>query len=71
MWVYRTSVGTFSIRPCNGGFNLWINDENLGHYTSAIAAADDVYMCATGHWPWDQRMIVDQPTDLSEWSLLP
>ena len=53
------------------GFTLGINDEALGSYQNPQAAADDVYLCVTGYWPWDKLSSVDQPTDLSEWDRHP
>lgn len=68
MWLFRSKVGTFKIALHNNGrFGLWIGDELLGSYHSPHAAADDVYMYATGHWPWDQQMMVLEPCDLGEW----
>lgn len=68
MWFYKSKVGTFKIIPgSNGRYLLYIGDENLGSYHSPDAAADDVYMCATGHYPWDKQLTVTSPTDLGEW----
>jgi hypothetical protein len=69
MWTYHSPVGAFTIRPRNDGrFALAINDEDLGSYDSAPAAADGVCMRSTGYAPWDRRRdILECPTDLSEW----
>lgn len=67
-WHYRTSIGIFVIRPLRSGrWGLRIGGELLGSYRTAAAAADDVYMCSTGYVPWDRRVTVEHPTDLSEW----
>lgn len=67
-WVYKTNLGTFSIVPARqGGFDLWIGDEHLGHYTTPHQAADDVYTCTTGHYPWDCLAPVTEPSGLDEW----
>ena len=72
VWNYQTSKGKFWIKPQgNGRFLLGIDDEGLGSYITPKQAADDVYCCATGYYPWDALMIVDQPADLSEWNYLP
>lgn len=69
-WTYQTSVGTFWIKPNkNNRFTLGVNDEALGSYHSPHQAADDVFMCATGYWKWDNQLTVNDPTDLSEWTL--
>lgn len=67
-WFYRSKVGTFKIvQARDGRFSLWVNDELLGNYITPDQAADDVYMCATGHWPWDKQLEVTHPSDLGEW----
>lgn len=49
-------------------YALSIGDTIYGHYNSAIAAADDVYMHATGCFEWDDLDgTVDAPTDIYEW----
>lgn len=68
MWFYKTEIGTFKIiRQSNGRYGLWMEDDLLGNHPSPQSAADDVFMCATGHWPWDQRLMVTEPTDLGQW----
>ena len=67
-WTYRSNVGTFWIKPDGRGrFTLGLNSDALGSYHSAYAAADDVYMCATGYFEWDRKLSVMEPTDLGEW----
>lgn len=58
MWVYRTTVGTFSIRPYRGGYGLYVADEYLGWYHSPRAAADDVFMCATSYWHGIENLLL-------------
>lgn len=68
MWACKTKIGLFKIIALsNGRYDLWINDVNLGNYSSPDAAADDVYNCATGWDDWDLQLMVDHPSDLSEW----
>ena len=67
-YVYRSRFGTFRIAPrTDGRWLLAVDDEALGTYKSAAAAADDVYLCASGHYPWDAQLSVNAPCDLSEW----
>lgn len=66
-WSYKTNVGTFIIQPWQGRFGLFINNDCLGSYHSPEAAADDVFMCATGHYEWDRRLSVNHPCELGEW----
>ena len=71
IWAYQTRIGTFWIRADRSGrFVLGVGDVGLGSYHSPHAAADDVYMCATGHWEWDRQGHVTEPTDLTEWQRL-
>lgn len=51
MFVFHSSVGTFWIKPHQGRYVLGINDDAIGSYHSAVAAADDVFTHATGHFP--------------------
>jgi len=68
-FVYRSRFGLLAIRPArNGRWNLWIGDDIYGQYHSPIAAADDVYMQATGHYEWDDQDNLMEPCDLSEWT---
>jgi hypothetical protein len=70
VYYYRSSVGTFWIRPEPGSpsqVQLGVGDEVLGCYHSPEAAADDVYTQHTGYYAWDSLPSVTDPTDLSEW----
>ncbi len=68
MFLFHSSVGVFWIKPHLGKFLLGINNDALGSYHSAVAAADDVYTHVTGHFPWDiLDGIEDGPTDIYEW----
>ena len=70
-WSYKTGVGTFWIKQNqNGRFTLGVNGKSLGSYNDPASAADDVYMCSTGHWPWDKKLIVGEPTDITKWNRL-
>jgi len=68
IFAYRSPFGVFVIRPHQGRWGLWCEDELYGSYHSPQAAADDVYMQATGHDEWDMKSPDGtEPTDLSEW----
>jgi hypothetical protein len=55
----------------NGKFSLKIGDEVYGFYSSAVAAADDVFTFSTGCTEWDELYsTIVPPTDLSEWEYL-
>lgn len=71
MWIYRTPIGTFWIRPQAGGrWVLGIEDEALGSYHSPEAAASDVADRATGWSEWDDSRVMMgwEPSGLAEWS---
>lgn len=71
IYQYRSPVGCFLIKPsANGCWELYFKDNLLGSYPSATAAADDVYMQATGYYDWDSLDSVDIPTDISEWEVV-
>lgn len=68
MYFYKSKVGLFTIRPIRDGFGLFIDDNLLGVYPSAVAAADDVYTHTTGCSEWDSLDgKVSPPTDVYEW----
>lgn len=71
MWYFKTRVGTFRIthdpyRPAL--YRLNMDEVFLGNYTSPEAAAEDVYMHATGWSKWDMLEHVRVPCDILEWS---
>lgn len=71
-YYYKSHLCTFFIIQRSGRSELWVKDRSgsenmLGTYPSAVSAADDVYMCATGFDHWDDQMTVESPADLSEW----
>lgn len=71
MWIFDTEkAGVFWIRfdPRGGGrFLLGVDDEELNLYYSPEAAADDVFMQATG-WPaWDSLEPPKKPESLDDW----
>ena len=69
MFIFKSCVGTFWIKTYQGRYILGINDENLGSYYSATAAADDVFTHTTSYNPWDSLDgSVEGPTDIYEWN---
>lgn len=72
MWIYKSPVGEFKVIKDHSAFNLYLGDNCLGSYESAIGAADDVYLQHTGYTPWDSlEGVQDAPTDIYEWQVLP
>ncbi|GGG19525.1 hypothetical protein GCM10007425_12480 [Lysinibacillus alkalisoli] len=68
MYIYKSCVGTFTIRMTTEGYGLFIGSELLGNYQSAIQAADEVYTHTTGYDSWDDLDgEIDAPTDISAW----
>ncbi len=68
---YRSPIGRFLIKPqAKGRWGLWSKDDLLGSYHSALAAADDVYMQATGNYDWDSLDGVDIPTNITVWEVV-
>ena len=68
MWYYKSRIGVLRIFRKNSSYWLAINDDECGPYSSADAAADDVYTFTTGCSDWDLlagKCIA--PTDLSDW----
>jgi hypothetical protein len=68
----KTEVGSFWIKPDKkNGWSLEIGHngdwELLGSYSTAVAAADDVFTQHTGYSEWDDPGRSDSPTDLGEW----
>lgn len=72
---YKSPVGLMQIyyQTTVGRYALQIGDIIYGHYHSAQAAADDVYVHVTGCYDWDRMdgKITNAPTDLSEWERMP
>lgn len=68
VFVFRSPFGLFIIKPHNNRWGLWCGDDLLGSYHRPEAAADDVYMQATGHYDWDgKKTDGTEPMDLSDW----
>ena len=69
MYVYQSPIGTFYIRLLDNRYALYFDNDVLGYYSSAVAAADDVYTHTTGHYEWDALdcQVNDVPTDIYEW----
>ncbi|MCX8104777.1 MAG: hypothetical protein N3D80_02750 [Ignavibacterium album] len=73
-YKYQTKVGTFYIRQKKGNpnlFQLWIEDEFLGGYSTPNLAAGDVYTHTTGFYYWDRlERSADTPKDISDWEVI-
>lgn len=71
MWYYKSPIGLMKIyKNTSGRYSLQINGTVYGSYNSAIAAADDVYMFATGCYQWDSLDgTLNPPTDICEWQI--
>lgn len=69
MFYYDSPIGRIVIKYINNRYYIIINSDYYGPYTSAVAAADDVYCHATGCFEWDilDCDIDDVPTDIYEW----
>jgi hypothetical protein len=68
MWCFRTKLGTLRIEKLpNSRYGLYLEDELLGSYHSAEAAAEVVSSCSTGHDGWDSSGPVVAPKDLTDW----
>ncbi len=67
-YSYKTHRGIVKIVPTSGRFNIIYNDENLGSYHSAAAAADDA---SGGHTFSPSNGVdlgdLDIPGDIGEW----
>jgi hypothetical protein len=70
VYHFRSPVGVFWIRPHptrDDQVELGIDGETIASYHSAMVAADDVYLHATGWYEWDRLEEPGGPCDLSEW----
>lgn len=73
VWIFKTRVGTFSIRPDGRGrFDIWFRDEKYGNYHRPEMALDDLVGDHVGSLPdrIDPSKI-GLPSDLSEWTFMP
>ncbi|MCM1219399.1 MAG: hypothetical protein NC548_33385 [Lachnospiraceae bacterium] len=71
MWYYKSPIGLMKIyKNSSGRYSLQIKDNVYGSYNSAVAAADDVYMFATGCHQWDSlEGKLNPPSDIHEWEI--
>ncbi len=71
MYYYESPIGLFRIIQQDSNVLLFFEDDLLGAYRSAVAAANDVYTHTTGLYDWDKLdgKLLDVPTDISEWTL--
>lgn len=70
MWHLRTKQGTFWVieEPNSHKYMLGINNDELGVYDDADAAAKDVHDQATGHFVWDCQSKVKAPDHVANWA---
>ncbi len=70
IYFFRTEVGTFKITQNRiGRFELQINEVVIRSFPSPDDAADNVYLQSTGWDEWDELLSIDEPVELSEWSV--
>lgn len=70
MWHLKTKMGVFWVIPVadvGNKYYLGVNDEALGEYKDAEAAANDVHNQATGYFKWDSQARVKVPAHINEW----
>ena len=70
MWHLRTRQGTFWVieSPKTHKYVLGVDDDELGLYDDAEAAAKDVLNQTTGYLPWDCQSHIKAPQHVSSWS---
>lgn len=70
MWHLRTKQGTFWVieAPTTHKYVLGVNNDELGIYEDADAAAKDVHDQATGFFPWDCQSRAKAPDHVSNWA---
>lgn len=71
---YKTKVSTFYIKQKKDDpklFQLWMEDEFLGGYSTPNLAAGDVYTHSTGFYNWDRSdRLSNTPHNISEWEII-
>lgn len=69
LYTCTTELGSFRIEArADEGVSLWLDDEWLGTYPSAEAAAADVGKGKTGHAGWDRTHARrGGPRELGDW----
>ena len=76
MWVYKSPIGKIKIiKESENIYYIVFDDNYYGPYSSAVAAADDVYTFSTGYDDWDKhcdslKYQLDVPTDIYQWERL-
>ena len=65
-YCFKARNGLFCIVPAQGRYELFFDSTCYGSYSSAVAAADDVYTKHTGCNEWDDSQ-EEGPTDVYEW----
>ena len=68
-WQYHTSVGTFSIRPTEGGFAIMFEDQAFDNYPTPDLAAQAL---AHGHTfaAGPETADLGIPEDISDWKFV-
>ena len=72
-YTYNTDIGTFEIRKTeHSRYQLFINEEMLGEYESAVLAAEDVATFNTDFVEWDnlENELENVPETLSQWTVI-
>ena len=69
MWHLRTKQGTFWVMesPSTSKYILGVNNDELGRYENADAAAKDVSNQSTGFFAWDCQNHVKAPSLVASW----
>lgn len=71
MWHLRTKQGTFWVIEAEdtNKYVLGVDDDELGVYEDADAAAKEVHDQTTGHLAWDCESHVTAPDHVANWSM--
>ena len=70
MWHLRTKQGTFWVieSPDTHKYVLGVNNDELGLYDNADAAALEVLNQTTGYFPWDCQSHIKAPGHVASWA---
>jgi len=69
MWHLKTRQGTFwVIESPTHKYVLGVDNDELGLYDNADAAAQDVSHQTTGYFPWDCQSHIKAPDHVANWA---